>query len=223
MINCKTLFWTWYKTPVWFVFPYLRRLFHFSKAPWDMGKVPQKCQKIAGYQECAVYSSRPPIASAPGSSPPERPVPDNATSQVWSDATCPCTTSWSSYFRFVTLFLFEKTRQNTRSSGTGASCVGLDNIMSQPSWVNFWYYGRLVDSWYYLDRVVLEGISQVWRRSEVGNHKWRTLNAQLPSVTSAGTFAVSADPYEFNTLQVDTLALIPGLHKPYTYASSVTK
>jgi hypothetical protein len=45
------------------------------------------------------------------------------TSQPWFDATCPCTTSWSAYFRFVTLFLFEKTRQSTWSSGTGACCV----------------------------------------------------------------------------------------------------
>jgi len=48
---------------------------------------------------------------------------DNSTSQPWSDATCPCTTSWSAYFRFVTLFLLKKARQSTRSSVTGARCV----------------------------------------------------------------------------------------------------
>jgi len=50
----------------------------------------------------------------------------------------------------------------------------------------------MVDSWYCLDRVVLEGMSQVSRRSEVGNHKRRSLNTRLSSgtsATSAGTFA----------------------------------
>jgi len=41
-----------------------------------------------------------------------------------------------------------------------------------------WYEGRLlqsmVGSWYCFDRIVPKGISQVWRRSEVGNHKQRT-------------------------------------------------
>jgi len=63
-----------------------------------------------------------------------------------------------------------------------------------------WYGGKLrqtmVDSWYCLDRVVPEGISQVSKRSEVGNIKRRSLNNQLSSGTSAGTFAVSAGPYQ---------------------------
>jgi len=71
----------------------------------------------------AVYGSRPPIASKPDSSPPERPGLENITSQPWSEATCPCTTSASAYLRFVTIFLLEKTRQSTRKGGTGASCV----------------------------------------------------------------------------------------------------
>jgi len=102
-------------------FPYLFRLNNFFKAPRDMRKFPQKCQKIAGCSECAVYGSRPPIASKPGSSPLEWPGLDNPTSQPWSDVTCPCTTSSSTHFHIVTLFWFEKTRQSTRSSGTGAS------------------------------------------------------------------------------------------------------
>jgi len=53
----------------------------------------------------------------------------------------------------------------------------------------------MVDSWYCLDRFVPEEISQVSRRSEVGNTKWRSLNTRLSSGTSAGTFAVSAGPY----------------------------
>jgi len=104
-------------------FSYLLRLSIFCKAPRDMRKFPQKCQKIAGCWESAVYGSRPPIASNPGSSSPERPGLDNITSQQWSETTCPCTISASAYLLFVTLFLLEKTRHSTRSSGTGANCV----------------------------------------------------------------------------------------------------
>ena len=53
----------------------------------------------------------------------------------------------------------------------------------------------VVDSWYCLDWFVPEGISQVSRRSEVGNTKQRSLNTRLSSGTSAGTFAVSAGSY----------------------------
>jgi len=78
-------------------FSYLLRLHFrlsiFSKAPRDMRKFPQKCHNIAGCWDSAVYGSRPPIASKPDSSPPERPDLDNCTSQPWSEATWPCTTS----------------------------------------------------------------------------------------------------------------------------------
>ena len=53
----------------------------------------------------------------------------------------------------------------------------------------------MVASWHCLDWVVLEGMSQVSRRSEVGDHKRRTLNTRLSSGTSAGTFAVSSGPH----------------------------
>ena len=53
----------------------------------------------------------------------------------------------------------------------------------------------MVDSWYCLDRFVPEGISQVSRRSEVGNTKRSSLNTRLSSGTSAGTFAVTTGPY----------------------------
>ena len=46
----------------------------------------------------------------------------------------------------------------------------------------------MVNSWYCLDRVIPEGMSQVSRRSEVGNHKQRTLDTQL----SSGTFLLLA-------------------------------
>jgi len=74
-------------------------IFHHGtlcKGPRTLRKFPQKCQKIAGCWECAVYGSRPLIASTTGSSPPERPGSDNIMSQPWSDATCPCNTA-SSY------------------------------------------------------------------------------------------------------------------------------
>ena len=44
-----------------------------------------------------------------------------------------------------------------------------------------------VDPCFCLDRVVPERMSQVWRRSEVGNHKQRSLNTRLSSGTSANT------------------------------------
>jgi len=53
----------------------------------------------------------------------------------------------------------------------------------------------MLDSWYCLDQVLPEGMSQVLRRLEVGNHKRRTLNTRLSSGTSAGTFTCPAGPY----------------------------
>ena len=94
-----------------------------TKQHSHMRKFPQKCQKIDGCWESAVYGSRPPIASKPDSYPPERPDLDIVLSQPYSEATCPCTTSTSAYLRLVTIFLLENTRQSTRSGGTGAKCV----------------------------------------------------------------------------------------------------
>ena len=71
-------------------------------------------------KQCAVYGSRPPIASKPGSSPPERYSLNNSTSQPWSDATCPRTTSDGAYFRFVMLFSKKRTRQSTQNDRMGA-------------------------------------------------------------------------------------------------------
>jgi len=115
-------FFDWVQNTSLVRFSYLLRLCNFCKAQRDMRKFLQECQKIAGCKECAVYGSRPPIASTPGSSPPERPGLYNITSQPCSDATSPRTTSWSAYFRFVILFLLKKTIQSTRSSVAGASC-----------------------------------------------------------------------------------------------------
>jgi len=76
-------------------------------------------------KQCAVYGSRPPIASKPGSSSLEQYGLNNITSQPWSDATCPRTTSDSAYFRFVTLFLKKRTRQRTKNDRMGVDCVRL--------------------------------------------------------------------------------------------------
>jgi len=49
----------------------------------------------------------------------------------------------------------------------------------------------MVDSWYFLDRVVPERMSQVWRRSEVRNHKRSSLKTRLSSGISANTSCTS--------------------------------
>jgi len=54
-------------------FSYLLRHGYLCKGPRTLRKFLQKCQKIAGCDECAVYASRPLIASKPRPSPPERP------------------------------------------------------------------------------------------------------------------------------------------------------
>jgi len=76
-------------------------------------------------KQCTVYGSRPPIASKPGSSSPERYGLNNTASQPWSDATCPRTASDSTYFRFITLFQMKRTRQSTTNDRMGVDCVRL--------------------------------------------------------------------------------------------------
>jgi len=49
----------------------------------------------------------------------------------------------------------------------------------------------MVDSCYCLDRVVPEGMSQVWRRLEVENHLRHTLNIRLSSGNSEHTSSSS--------------------------------
>jgi len=78
-------------------FLYLRWHDNLCKGTRTLRNFPQKCRKIAGCWECAVYGSRPLIASKPGSSFTEWPGLDNITTQPWSDATCPCTTTSSTW------------------------------------------------------------------------------------------------------------------------------
>ena len=75
----------------------------------------------------------------------------------------------------------------------------------------------MVDSSYCLDWFVPEGISQVSRRSEVGNTKQRSLNTRLSSGTSAGTFAVSAGPYRNYHVKVGTK------NKPWHVFGTISK
>jgi len=143
----------------------------FLEGPAGHAKVPAKVPEDSQVWRCAVYGSRPLIASTPGLSPPERPSLDNSSSQSCSDATCPYSTASST----LSCLLKPKERDKAEKK---------------------WYMGKLrhtmVDSWYCLDRVVPEGMNQVSRRLEVGNHKQRTLNARLSSGTSAWTFACPA-------------------------------
>jgi len=86
----------------------------------------------------------------------------NITSQPWSDTTCPHTTSHSTLSRSFLLKGQDKILK--------AMLQGLRQIM--------------VESSHCLDWVVSKGMSQIWRKSEVGSHKWRTLNTRLFSDTS---------------------------------------
>jgi len=99
---------------------------------------------------------------------------DNITSQPLSDTTCPCLTSSSAYFCFVTLFLSKRQVKVLEAV-----------VQGQESKKN-------TDSFYCIDHVVSKGMSQVSRQSEIGNHKRRT---RLSSGTSAGTVAVSAGSF----------------------------
>jgi len=83
-------------------FSYLFRHGNLCKVPRTLRKFLQECQKIAGCYECAVYGSRPLIASKPGSSILERPSLENITSQPWSDASYSCTTASSTLLVFQT-------------------------------------------------------------------------------------------------------------------------
>ena len=69
--------------------------------------------------------TQPPIASTPGSSPPERPGPDNMTGQPWFDATCPCNTASSTLSCLFQQKERDKAEVNRGASrgGTGTRCV----------------------------------------------------------------------------------------------------
>ena len=74
-------------------------------------------------RQCAVYGSRPPIASKPGSFPPERPGLDNDTSQPQSDAICPHTIVFGTLSCPFLLKERDKAEVSTIRGGTRAGCV----------------------------------------------------------------------------------------------------
>jgi len=69
------------------------------------------------------------------------------------------------------------------SACSNNSCVStaMGSVLSLPACV----FGKINC----LDRVVPERMSQVWRRSEVGNHERRSLDTRLSSGTSTNTSA----------------------------------
>jgi len=136
----------------------------------------QKSQKITGCGERAVHGSRPPIASKPGSSPPERINVHNNTSQPAGLTQLAPVPSY-----LVICLVFWKKR--TWQSGSKHWKRLYRDKMHQ----------TMVDLWHCRDWFVPEGMNQVLRRSEIGNHKRRTLNTRLSSV---GTFACFAGPTE---------------------------
>ena len=141
-----------------------------------MQKFPQKCQKIAGCWESAVYGSRPPIASKPGSSPPERPSLDNTRVNHGLTQLAPVPPVQVLTSALSRSFCLERQDKVLEAVVRG-------QVASNHGW--------LVT----LSRPVRSGGDKVSRQSEVGNTKRRSLNTRLSSGTSAGTFAVSAGPY----------------------------
>jgi len=83
----------------------------FLQGPAGHAKVPAEVPEDSQVLRVHRLCTQPPIASTPGLSPLERPGLDNITSQPWSDASCPCTTSWSARCCFVRLFVLKKTGQ----------------------------------------------------------------------------------------------------------------
>jgi len=104
-------------------FSYLLRHSNLCKCPRTLRKFPQKCQKMTRCWECAVYGSRPLIASKLSSSSPEQPGLDNTRSQPWSDATCPCATTSSTLSCLFEQKERDKAEVSTWRGDTGASCV----------------------------------------------------------------------------------------------------
>ena len=116
-------FLNWYKKDARFVFRTCFGPVMYVRARRHCERSPKKCQKIARCSRCAVYGSRPPIASKSGSSPPERPGPDNITNQTWFDATCPCITISSTLSGLFQQKERDKAEVSTSRGGTGARCV----------------------------------------------------------------------------------------------------
>jgi len=121
-IDFPTLFLKWYKKRVRLFF---RTCFGLVISVRARGhcKVPAEVPEDSRVLRARRLCTQPPIASTPGSSPPERPGPDNSTSQPWFDATCPCNTASSTSSCLFQQKERDEAEVSTSSDGTGARCV----------------------------------------------------------------------------------------------------
>jgi len=100
-IDFPTLFVNWYKIRVRFIFRTCFGLAISVRARGHCQSSRRSARRYPGVEGApfmqppiaSTLFTQPPIASTPGSSPLERPGPDNITSQPWSDVTCPCNTA----------------------------------------------------------------------------------------------------------------------------------
>ena len=117
-IDFRTRFLNWYKIPLWFFF---RTCFAsaISVMPRGTCEVPAEVPEDSRVLRARRLCTQPPIASTPGSSPPERPGLDNVTSQPWSEATCHLLKCLLPHCHAL---LLKKARQSRRSGVTGARC-----------------------------------------------------------------------------------------------------
>jgi len=87
----------------------------------DTAKVPAEVPEDSRVLRARRLCTQPPIVSTPGSSPPERPGPDNTTSQPWSDATCPCNTASGTLSCLFQQKERDKAELGTSRGGTGVA------------------------------------------------------------------------------------------------------
>jgi len=158
------------------VLSYLLRLGNFCKGPRTLRKFPQKCQKIAKCWGRAVY-----------------------VRNLWSPRHL-AHPLWNDPVQTISRVNHGLT-QRAPVTPLLVLCLAFSTKRAWQSWSKHfkrWHRGMLretmVDSWYCIDPVVLERMSQVSKRL-VAVHKRRALNTRLSSGTSAGTFACPAGLY----------------------------
>jgi len=89
----------------------------------DTTKVPTEVPEYSQVLRVRRLCTQTPITSKPGSSPLERPGPDNSTSQPWSDTTCLCNTTSSTLSCLFQQKERDKVEVSTARGSTGARCV----------------------------------------------------------------------------------------------------
>ena len=103
-------------------FSYLLRHGNFCEGR-DTAKIAAEVPEDSRVLRARRLCTQPPIASKPGSSPPERPGPDNSTSQPWSDATCLYNTTSSTLSCLFQPKERDKAEVSTSRGSTGVRCV----------------------------------------------------------------------------------------------------